>query len=94
MVEINKWKERGVIERWSRADAVASGGKIFQARWVDDPFKEKSRYVVKKFANTKDPTVFAAASDTAVGRVVEYKAVLQEYSMFTFDVTSAYTHDV
>ena len=92
MVEINKWKERGVIERWSRADAVASGGKIFQARWVDDPFKEKSRYVVKKFANTKDPTVFAEASDTAVGRVVEYKAVLQEYSMFTFDVMSAYTH--
>ena len=92
MVEINKWKERGVIERWSRADAVASGGKVFQARWVDDLFKEKSRYVVKEFANTKDPTVFAAASDTAVGRVVEYKAVVQEYSMFTFDVTSAYTH--
>ena len=38
MVEINKWKERGVIERWSRADAVASGGKVFQARWVDDLF--------------------------------------------------------
>ena len=92
MVEINKWMERGVIERWNRAEAVASGGKIFQARWVDDPFKEKSRYVVKEFANTRDPTVFAATSDTAVGRVVECKAVLQEYSMFTFDVTSAYTH--
>ena len=38
MVEINKWQERGVIERWSRADVVASGGKIFQTCWVDDPF--------------------------------------------------------
>ena len=92
MVEINKWKEHGVIERWSRADAVASGGKIFQARWVDDPYKEKSRYVVKEFANTKHPKVLAATSDKAVERVNEYKAVLQEYSMFTFDVTSAYTH--
>ena len=29
--------------------------------------------------------------DTAVGRVFEFKAVVQNYSMFTFDVTSAYT---
>ena len=91
MVEINKWRERGVEKRWSRAEAVASGGKIFPARWADDQHKEKSRYVVKEFANTRDPTMFAAASDTAVGRVVEYKAVLQNCSMFTFDVTSAYT---
>ena len=48
--------------------------------------------MVKDFAKTRDPTMFAAASDTAVGRVVEYKAVLQNYSMVTFDVTSAYTH--
>ena len=47
--------------------------------------------VVKEFASTRDPTMFTAASNT-VGRVVEYKAVLQNYSMFTFDVTSAYTH--
>ena len=51
-----------------------------------------SRYVVKDFANTREPTMLAAASDTAVGRVVECKAVKQNYSMFTFDVTSAYTH--
>ena len=63
---------------------------MFNARWVDEQHKEKSRYVVKDFANTRDPTMFAAASDTAVGRVVEFKAVLQNYSMFTFDVTSAY----
>ena len=65
---------------------------MFNARWVDEQHKEKSRYVVKDFANTRDPTMFAAASDTAVGRVVEFKAVIQNYSMFTFDVTSAYTH--
>ena len=65
---------------------------MFNARWVDEQHKEKSRYVVKDFANTRDPTMFAAASDTAVGRVVEFKAVIQNYSMFTFGVTSAYTH--
>ena len=36
--------------------------------------------------------MLAAASDTAVGRVVEYKAVLQNHRMFTFGVTPAYTH--
>ena len=92
MVEINKWRERGVVERWSRQAAMAAGGQMFNARWVDEQHKEKSRYVVKDFANTRDPTMFAAASDTAVGRVVEFKAVIQNYSMFTFDVTSAYTH--
>ena len=71
---------------------MASGGKNCQARWVDDPYKEKSRYGVKYLANTRDPTVFAASSDTAVGRVVDCKTVFQNYSMFKFDVTSAYTH--
>ena len=65
---------------------------MFNAHWVDEQHKEKSRYVVKDFANTRDPTMFAAASDTAVGRVVEFKAVIQNCCMFTFDVTSAYTH--
>ena len=51
---------------------------MFNARWVDEQHKEKSRYVVKDFANTRDPTMFAAASDTAVGRVVEFKAVIQK----------------
>ena len=65
---------------------------MFNARWVDEQHKEKSLYVVKDFANTRDPTKFTAASDTAVGRVVEFKAVIQNYSVFTFDVTSAHTH--
>ena len=71
MVEINKWRERGVVERWRRQAAMAAAGQMFNARWVDEQHKEKSRYVVKDFANTRDPTMFAAASDTAVGRVVE-----------------------
>ena len=65
---------------------------MFNARRVDEQHKEKSRYVVKDFANTRVPTMFAAASDTAVGGVVELKAVSQNYSTSTFDVTSAYTH--
>ena len=93
MVEINKWKAPGVIERWSRAEVVASGGKIVQARWVDDPFKEKSRCVIKDFANTRDPTVFAATSDTAVGRVVECKAMLHRLQyVYVTTCTSACTH--
>ena len=78
MVEINKWRERGVIERWSRQAAMATGGQLFNAPWVDDQHKEKSRYVVKDFANTRDPTMFAEASDKAVGRVVEFKAVFSK----------------
>ena len=79
MVEINKWRERGVIERW-----CSDGNRrtIVQCTLVDEQHKEKSRYVVKDFANTRDPTMFAAASDTA-----EFKAVIQNCSMFTFDVT-------
>ena len=30
---------------------------MFNARWVDEQHKEKSRYVVKDFANTRDPTM-------------------------------------
>ena len=58
---------------------------------MDEQHKEKSRHVVNDFENTRDPTMFEAACDTAVGRVVEFRAVIQNYSMFTFDVTSAYT---
>ena len=40
MAKINKWRERGVVERWGREAAVASGGQMFNARWVDDQHKE------------------------------------------------------
>ena len=61
MVGINKWRERGVVEKWSRQAAMTAGGQMFNACWVDEHHKEKSRYVVKDFANTRDPTMFAAA---------------------------------
>ena len=57
---------------------MTAGGQMFNAHWVDEQHKEKSRYVVKDFANTRDPTMFAAASDTAMGRVVEFKAALHD----------------
>ena len=44
-------------QRWR-----AGEGQMFNARWVDEQHKEKSQYVVKDFANTCDPTIFAAAS--------------------------------
>jgi hypothetical protein len=71
---------------------VKAGARIFQARWVDDPMKCKSRYVIKEYANQKDLSVFAAASDFATSRLVDYKAVRCGYPTFVFDVTSAYTH--
>ena len=93
MVEIKKWREREVLLKSGvEKKATSASGQMFNARLVDEQHKEKSRYVVKDFANTRDPTMFEAASDTAAGRAVEYKAVLQNCSMFTFDVTSAYTH--
>ena len=39
MLEINKWRERGVVERWSREAAMAAGGQMFNARWVDEQHK-------------------------------------------------------
>ena len=74
MVEIKKCREREVLLKGGvEKMAMAAGGQMFIARWADEQHKEKSRYVVKDFANTRDPTMFAAASDTAVGRVVEFK---------------------
>ena len=61
------------------------------AGWMNNT-RRSHDCVVKDFANTRDPMMFAVASDTAVGRVVEFKAVIQNHNMFTFDVTSAYTH--
>ena len=35
MVEINKWRERGVVERWSRQAAIATGEKCsMHAGWI------------------------------------------------------------
>ena len=39
MVEINKSREREVVERWSRQAAMATRGQMFNARWVDEQHK-------------------------------------------------------
>ena len=39
---------------------------MFNARWVDEQHKEKSRYLVKDFANTRDATMFAAVGVTVM----------------------------
>ena len=91
-VEIDKWMERGVVERWPRSDVESQGYEVVSARWVDDPYKEKSRYVIREFAKKRDATVFAAASDPSLSRLVELKALQNDYPTFSFDVTSAYTH--
>ena len=44
---------------------MAAGGQLFNARWVDEQHKEKSRYVVKDFANTR----FAAVPIPRIIRV-------------------------
>ena len=42
MVEINKWRERGVVERWSGQAAMAAGGQMFNARWWMNSTRKKS----------------------------------------------------
>ena len=83
----------GHIQRQCRdleeGDSRARGSTSSTGEDSDD---DDDRTRSKDFANTRDPTMFAAASDTAVRIVVEYKAVLQNYSMFASDVTSACTH--
>ena len=86
MVEINKLKG-GVEKRpWLQADKCS-----MRVGWTNST--RKSRDTWSRISRTHViRRLFAAASVTAVGRVVEYKAVLQNNNMFTFDVTSAYTH--
>ena len=55
IVEKEEFLKDGVDkQRWQ-------GGQMFNARWVDEQHKEKSRYLVKDFANTR-MTMFAAVS--------------------------------
>ena len=72
-------------QRWQQEDKCSMhAGSMNNTR--------RSHDMCQRLRDTRDPTMFGAASDTAVGRVVEFKAVIQNYSMFTFDVTSAHTH--
>ena len=57
--------------------------------FVDHPHKEKSRYCSRGFATTKDPTVFAAASDVDAAPVVDLLAVKRDYPTLCFDAAAA-----
>ena len=85
MVEINKSRvhaeellQGGVEKRrlWLQADRCS-----MHVGWTNNTRNGKSRYVVKDFANTRDPTMFAAASDTAVGRRRCFKTTACSRSM-------------
>ena len=42
MVEINKWRERGVVEKVESTSSDGSRETNVKARWVDEQHKEKS----------------------------------------------------
>ncbi len=48
--------------------------------------------MIKQLANTKDLTVFEAASDVSTTRLLDYKAAKCGYPTLVFDVTSAHMH--
>lgn len=39
---VDKWMDRGDVERWSRAETLKAGVPIFRSRWCDAPDKEKA----------------------------------------------------
>ena len=55
--------ETGAVKDWNLEDAIKTGAKILSGKMVDDALKEKSRYCAREVATSKDPSVFAAASD-------------------------------
>ena len=77
--QIDTWMARGAVKRWPSAEAQATGATVFQAHWVDDPTRLKSRYVIKHFANTKDLAVCAAASADSTSSLVDFKAATCGY---------------
>ena len=53
MVEINKWRERGVVERWSRQAAMAAGDKCsMHAGWMN--ITRRSHDMWSKTSRTHD----------------------------------------
>ena len=90
--EIDTWFERGAIERWPRKTAIDTKKRFLTTRWVDDPVKFKSRFVVREFATDKDPDMFAATAGNEAVSIIDHAAVLKSWPIVCFDVSSAYTH--
>ncbi len=76
------------VKNWDYDTAVATRALILSGRFVDDAHKEKSRYCARDFATTKDPTVFAAASDVDVAAVVDLFAVKRNYPTMCIDAVA------
>ena len=74
-------------QRWQQEDKCS-----MHAGWMNNTRRCHDSWSNQNFANTRDPTMLAAASDTAVGKVVEFRPVLHTNSKCTFGVRSAYTH--
>lgn len=89
--EIDKWMERGVVERWSRTEMLNTVVSVFRSWWVGDPFKETRRHLICDYATRKGPTVFAAASDQSFSRLAGLKAIKDNYPRCLFDDTRART---
>ncbi len=76
---------------WRREDEQRTGAKTLSGRFVDDPMKEKSRYCAREFATTKDPTVFAAASDVDATAIVDLYALKHDFPTLCFDAVAAFS---
>ena len=79
------------MKDWDADEARATGALILSGRFVDDPIKEKSRYCAREFATTKDPTVFAAASDVNNSAIIDLLAVKKGYPILVFDAVAAFS---
>ena len=60
-------------------------------RFVDDPTRDRSRYCARESATTKNPEVFAAASDLDNASFVDLFAVKRNFLTFTFDAVAAFS---
>lgn len=68
---VDKWMERGVVERWSRTEAPMKGVPLFRRRWVDNPLKDQPPCIIGERAKHRDLAVCVAASRHSSSRLAE-----------------------
>ena len=79
------------VKDFNEEEARATGALVLSGRFVDDAVKEKSRYCAREFATTKDPKVFAAASDVDCTSIVDILAVKRGYPELCFGAVAAFS---
>ena len=62
-VHIKDLLDTGTVKDSNNEDVIKTGAKIFSGRFADDAHREKSRWCARELATSKDPSVFAGASD-------------------------------